>query len=123
MQQKKESDKSQYSTCESTTDSDSKRKQEKRLTKEYKGCEITESIALNNRRNIISNNFMESTDSVRIEGEKLGLASFDQIKVIGRGAFGKVILVRKKCDQKLYAIKCLKKAHIIKTETLTKYKK
>jgi tRNA A-37 threonylcarbamoyl transferase component Bud32 len=50
------------------------------------------------------------------------LSDFEMIKVIGKGTFGKVILVKSKRDQKLYALKCLKKAHIIKTRNLTNLK-
>jgi serum/glucocorticoid-regulated kinase 2 len=39
---------------------------------------------------------------------------FNLIKVIGRGSFGKVYLVRKKDDGKVYAIKTLKKDMIIR---------
>ena len=42
------------------------------------------------------------------------LDAFQLIKVIGKGSFAKVVLVRKKDDGKLYAIKILKKDHIIK---------
>ncbi|CAD8132736.1 unnamed protein product [Paramecium pentaurelia] len=50
-----------------------------------------------------------------IEGEtvtsnqKLSLQDFELIKVIGRGSFGKVLLVKKLNDQKLFAVKILKK--------------
>merc|ERR1712137_1264398 len=39
---------------------------------------------------------------------------FDLLKVIGRGAFGKVMLVRKKDTQQLYAMKILAKDMLIK---------
>nr|CAB3265767.1 ribosomal protein S6 kinase alpha-5 [Phallusia mammillata] len=48
--------------------------------------------------------------------EKVGLESFELLKVLGTGAYGKVFLVRKVCghDQgQLYAMKVLKKASII----------
>lgn len=41
---------------------------------------------------------------------------FDLIKVLGRGAFGKVMLCKKIDTQELYAIKCLSKGQIIKNE-------
>lgn len=40
--------------------------------------------------------------------------SFDLLKVIGRGSFGKVMLVRKKTDGEIYAMKILRKEAIIK---------
>lgn len=45
--------------------------------------------------------------------EKVSLEDFDLLKVIGRGSFGKVMLVRKKTDTKIYAMKILKKRAII----------
>lgn len=47
---------------------------------------------------------------------KISMDDFDIVKVLGRGAFGKVMLVRKKTDasSKLYALKSLKKADLVK---------
>ena len=39
----------------------------------------------------------------------VGVSDFQYLKVIGRGAFGKVYLVRKKDDRKPYAMKILRK--------------
>lgn len=55
------------------------------------------------------------------EAEKrpLTIEDFDLLKVVGRGAFGKVLLVRKKDGKHagaIYAMKILVKAHIIKNE-------
>jgi len=46
--------------------------------------------------------------------QKIGLQDFDLVKVIGKGSFGKVTLVRKKTDKRLYAMKVLTKADIVK---------
>lgn len=40
-----------------------------------------------------------------LEYNNLSFKDFDIIKELGRGSFGKVQLVRKKSDQKLYAVK------------------
>lgn len=40
------------------------------------------------------------------------LADFDLLKVIGKGSFGKVFLVRKKDSQQIYAMKVLTKDHV-----------
>jgi hypothetical protein len=41
---------------------------------------------------------------------KVSLEDFDLLKVIGKGAYGKVFLVRKRATSKLFAMKVLKKA-------------
>merc|ERR1711916_40468 len=45
--------------------------------------------------------------------QKVCLDDFDMLKVIGRGTFGKVMLVRKKSDNKIYAMKVLIKKDLI----------
>jgi len=45
--------------------------------------------------------------------QKIKLEDFELLKVLGRGAFGKVMQVRKKSDGKIYALKILKKRAII----------
>jgi len=45
---------------------------------------------------------------------KVNLDDFELVRVIGKGSFGKVTLVRKKSDQNLYAMKVLHKQNIIK---------
>jgi serine/threonine protein kinase len=44
----------------------------------------------------------------------IDLKSFDILKVIGRGSFGKVYLVRKKDTGLYFAMKCLKKDHVLR---------
>lgn len=43
---------------------------------------------------------------------QLTIDSFDLLKVIGKGSFGKVMQVRKKDTQRIYALKTIRKAHI-----------
>lgn len=45
--------------------------------------------------------------------QTIGPEDFDLLKVIGKGSFGKVFLVRKKDTQKVYAMKVLNKKIII----------
>ncbi|KRX06374.1 Protein kinase-like domain [Pseudocohnilembus persalinus] len=43
---------------------------------------------------------------------KMVIEDFEVVKVLGRGAFGKVVLAKYKANQQFYAIKCLKKEAI-----------
>jgi len=43
----------------------------------------------------------------------LKIEDFDLLKVVGKGSFGKVMQVRKKDTQRIYALKTIRKAHII----------
>lgn len=51
-----------------------------------------------------------ATDAAK---QKVGIGDFELMKVLGRGAFGKVMQVRKKDDGQVYAMKILKKAAIL----------
>jgi len=53
-------------------------------------------------------------DTFRGDSPKTMLKDFQLIKVIGKGSFGKVMLVRKKDTQTLYAMKVLNKANVVK---------
>jgi len=44
---------------------------------------------------------------------------FDQLKLIGRGGFGRVLLVRKKDNKQIYAMKILKKKFIVEQNQVT----
>ena len=44
--------------------------------------------------------------------ETLTIDAFDLLKVIGKGSFGKVMQVRKKDTQRVYALKTIRKANI-----------
>merc|ERR1719361_559807 len=50
--------------------------------------------------------------------EAIGLDAFEMLKVIGRGSFGKVMQVRKKGEETIYAMKILKKKAIIQRNQL-----
>lgn len=45
--------------------------------------------------------------------QALTIEAFDLLKVIGKGSFGKVMQVRKKDTQRVYALKTIRKAHIV----------
>jgi serum/glucocorticoid-regulated kinase 2 len=42
----------------------------------------------------------------------LTIDSFELLKVIGRGSFGKVMQVRKRDTGRIYALKTIRKAHV-----------
>ena len=44
---------------------------------------------------------------------KLSMQSFEIIRVVGKGNFGKVLLVKKIDTQRIYAIKALTKKHLV----------
>jgi serum/glucocorticoid-regulated kinase 2 len=48
------------------------------------------------------------------QSSDITIDSFGLLSVIGKGSYAKVILVRKKDNDKLYAIKVLKKSYIEK---------
>lgn len=49
---------------------------------------------------------------------KVTIEDFDLLKVLGKGSFGKVMMVRKKDTKKIYAMKTLRKAALIKRNQL-----
>lgn len=58
---------------------------------------------------------IENDESIKaITNNKLSIEDFSTIKVVGKGSYGKVLLVRKNEDQKVYAMKILKKKQMIK---------
>ncbi|KAI2634368.1 Pkinase-domain-containing protein [Hypomontagnella submonticulosa] len=55
-----------------------------------------------------------SSNSIKVRTVEVGPASFDKIKLIGKGDVGKVYLVREKKSSRLYAMKVLSKKEMIK---------
>ncbi|CCH46391.1 Serine/threonine-protein kinase [Wickerhamomyces ciferrii] len=53
------------------------------------------------------------------ENKHLTIDDFDLLKVIGKGSFGKVMQVRKKDSQKIYALKAIRKSHIVSKSEVT----
>lgn len=49
------------------------------------------------------------------KADQVGFGSFEQLSVIGKGSYAKVVLCKKQGSQQLYAMKVLKKKHIQKT--------
>ena len=53
------------------------------------------------------------------ESKPLSIDDFDLLKVIGKGSFGKVMQVKKKDTGKIYALKSIRKAHIVNKMEVT----
>eukprot|EP01017_Pseudomicrothorax_dubius_P036462 TRINITY_DN5222_c0_g1_i6.p1 TRINITY_DN5222_c0_g1~~TRINITY_DN5222_c0_g1_i6.p1 ORF type:complete len:383 (-),score=64.43 TRINITY_DN5222_c0_g1_i6:718-1866(-) len=69
----------------------------------------------NKRREDLRNT--RTTRSI-VEGEKVTLDDFVTLKVLGRGFFGKVLLVEKKSTGELYAMKTLTKENVLEADQL-----
>ncbi|KAJ7175925.1 AGC/Akt protein kinase [Mycena filopes] len=52
-------------------------------------------------------------------GESLGIDDFELITVIGKGSFGKVMQVRKRDTSRIYALKTIRKMHIVNRNEIT----
>lgn len=57
-------------------------------------------------------------DKDNSQAKELCIDDFELMKVLGKGAFGKVMLAQKKDNKKIYAIKVLKKQQIIELDQL-----
>lgn len=64
-------------------------------------------------------NLIVSIDFKPNENKHLTIDDFDLLKVIGKGSFGKVMQVRKKDSGKIYALKAIRKSHIVSKSEVT----
>jgi len=55
----------------------------------------------------------------RKEGEKVTMDDFKMLEVVGKGSFGKVILVQMKGTDKIYAMKILSKSTVVQRKQVT----
>jgi serum/glucocorticoid-regulated kinase 2 len=55
-----------------------------------------------------------STEESSLSTSKVSLDDFVLLKTVGKGSFGKVVMVRKRDDQRVYAMKILKKEMVLK---------
>ncbi|CCD26408.1 putative protein kinase YPK2 NDAI_0H02340 [Naumovozyma dairenensis CBS 421] len=60
-----------------------------------------------------------SIDYKPSRNKPLSIDDFDLLKVIGKGSFGKVMQVRKKDTQKIYALKAIRKSYIVSKSEVT----
>ena len=63
-------------------------------------------------------NWLIAFRSASFENSLLSMESFDIISVIGRGFFGKVLLVQNKQDKEYYAMKIVKKDRLVKSHQI-----
>ncbi|KAF1957898.1 serine/threonine-protein kinase gad8 [Byssothecium circinans] len=56
---------------------------------------------------------------VENQQKSLSIDDFDLLKVVGRGSFGKVMQVQKRDTHRIYALKTIRKAHIISRSEVT----
>ena len=57
--------------------------------------------------------------SLCVQGHTLTIDDFELTTVIGKGSFGKVMQVRKRDTQRIYALKTIRKAHIVNRNEIT----
>lgn len=57
-------------------------------------------------------------DGTETKETKVSIEDFDLLKVLGKGSFGKVMMVRKKDSKNVYAMKTLRKAALVKRNQL-----
>ncbi|CCC70630.1 hypothetical protein NCAS_0F01460 [Naumovozyma castellii] len=60
-----------------------------------------------------------SVDYKPSKNKRLTIDDFDLLKVIGKGSFGKVMQVRKRDTQKIYALKAIRKSYIVSKSEVT----
>jgi serine/threonine protein kinase len=80
---------------------------------------------IDNKKNLRENNCTAQKSKFAKSSEGKSVDDYVFLKVIGRGNFGKVVLVKSKDDNNFYALKCMKKSNIaeLKCETLIKTEK
>lgn len=61
---------------------------------------------------ILLDSSVEFVNEVERPGHKTGLDDFELLKVLGRGTYGKVIQARHKNNNRIYAIKIIKKSSL-----------
>ena len=69
---------------------------------------------MSQKKQELENNIKNTEIIISSDGQKVNENSFDILRTLGKGYFGRVFLVEKKDDKKLYAVKVISKLDIIK---------
>lgn len=81
-------------------------------------CDLDDDLSLDGSLPVSAAGIVEAFQ--RLEVDRPAPTSFDKVSVIGRGSYGKVLLVKKNCGGdagQVFAMKVLKKARIVKSKT------
>jgi len=73
-------------------------------------------LSSNERERYLKRLYIKETEYTRLRRVRFSKKAFETIKVIGRGAFGEVRLVRMNSNGQLYAMKILRKSEMIHKE-------
>ena len=65
------------------------------------------------KSHVLEQHAKSESEHLRAQRHKLSVADFDQLDIIGRGAFGEVRLVRQKEGGAIYAMKKLRKSDMV----------
>merc|ERR1719419_1445248 len=71
------------------------------------------------KKNLLAKHIAQENQYAKEGRKKYKITDFDCIKTIGRGAFGEVRVVRKKDDNKVYALKMMRKKEMIAKKQVT----
>lgn len=78
--------------------------------------EITDEI----RVQWIASQCHDEPENTHLYSKSINLVDFQVIKTIGKGTYSKVLLVRKKVDNKFYAMKVISKKSLLSKEDMTR---
>jgi serine/threonine protein kinase len=81
--------------------------------------EISESVDSDGSEEV---NLFTDPSHIAEDSQKPTLDDFSMIRVLGKGSYGKVVLVRKKSSQVLYAMKVLKKGDVVRKRQVERTK-
>lgn len=118
--QNQHSSKNQSSSSDDKNKEDSMLPPKKRYQEVFLGsCKIESNMAsksFNGVKNLSSGTgslAMSTAFKANKTAKHLTIEDFDLLKVVGKGSFGKVMQVRKIDTQRIYALKTIRKAHIV----------